>query len=112
MDGFLLQPLLYQAPLAFVALVGMIVSLAFLHRAGSAAVYALVGSLLLLLASAGFVFLQFVQADLRPGRGAEAVAGIVVTFNFLLNLLRALAVGLMMVGVFAGRRPPVPQPFD
>src|SRR5215207_10536604 len=97
----ILSQLAGQAPVLLVYVVGLILCALWSRRAPSAAMYAMIGCGLLLMTSVGVTVLQMYYIN---NRGAQPTLGYVMfVIGVTGSILRAVGIGLLLAGVFAGR---------
>jgi hypothetical protein len=115
------QQLLYQSPLLLVYLVGLIVAMVMFSRCPRAAMLTIIGTGTLLFVAIGMVVLQTYLISARNTGGGitmQNYSTIIMTSNVIANILRAIAMGLIIAAVFVGRKvvlqvgfPVSPPPF-
>jgi hypothetical protein len=109
-----LQLVVYQVPTAIVALVGVILGFVYLRRAPGAAMLALLGCGLMLVASVTFtgiraaLFEQLREGEIPNKRYAELMA----TVSMASSTSYAFALALVVAAAFVGRRSTRGAPTD
>ena len=104
--SYLLQQLLYQAPMFLVYLAGLILALVYLGRHPAAAGLTLAACGLLLVTALGVSIAQASLIEMRESQGWDLQKyGMVMSgIGFGGSLVRALALAMLLVAVFVGRK--------
>ncbi|NOZ27789.1 MAG: hypothetical protein GXP39_07025 [Chloroflexi bacterium] len=103
----LLSHLIGELPVLFVYVVGIILSLAFWRRYPRPCALTLIAMALLILALIGQASMGAYFAYRGPGLGLEPgrLGQMLMVRTLISSLVRALAFGLLLAAIFAGREP-------
>jgi hypothetical protein len=98
------QQLLWQLPHLLVYLAGLILAIVFHQRAPRAAMLTMVGTGVMLILAIGVPFLQMTLINQRTAGNAGNISTMMSVVSFTSGLIRAIALGLIIAGVFVGRK--------
>ena len=104
--SYVIQQLLSQSPILLAGLLGLILPPIFWKRCPAASLLTLIATLILLFATVAVVGLQTYMASARMEQGWTMTQYSEMTgaVGLLGGLARALAIGLLVIAVFTGRK--------
>jgi hypothetical protein len=103
-----LQQLVYHAPSLLVYLAAFILAIVYWNRARTAALLTMIGVLIAVATSLGYVVLQatLMQAMQQQQAGNANIAQMMSGLGITSSCSHAVALGLFVAAIFVGRNPP------
>lgn len=111
---YVYHQLLYQLPVFLLSIIGLVLSFFYISRSRWPAILTLSAMLILLLTTVVFTIIQaFVFSSRTSGAySLETYGQFQMVTNVLAALFHAVAIGLLLIAVFSGRKRAVTDPVE
>ena len=106
-----IQQFAYRAPSLLVYLAAFVLAIVYWNRARTAALLTMIGVLIAVATSLGYILLQatLMQAMEQQGAGGAEIGRMMSGLGMTSSCSHAVALGLFVAAIFVGRNPPPSQ---